>query len=184
MTRPARLSGLTAAPTLTTARLRLRMPVLADFEHWAAFYATERSVWEDGPVSRGEAWKIWAATVALWPLRGAGPFAVEALDGGDYLGEVGFYWPEGYPELELGWFVVPGAEGRGIAREAALAVMAWGRDTLGLSHIVNYIAPGNDRSIALGERLGGVRRTDLPVKDAGDVVIWHDLAGLDRGIAS
>jgi hypothetical protein len=36
------------APTLHTDRLTLRMPVLADFGPRAAFYASERSVWEGG----------------------------------------------------------------------------------------------------------------------------------------
>jgi RimJ/RimL family protein N-acetyltransferase len=177
MTRAARLSDLTVAPTLTTARLRLRMPVLADFEHRAGFYASDRSVWEGGPMSRETAWRIWASEVAQWPLMGAGPFSVEDTDG-TYLGEVGIYQPEGYPEPELGWFVVPEAEGRGIAREAATAVLHWARDTLGLDHLVNYIDPGNARSIALGERIGGTRRSDLPGTEPGDVVIYHDLTAL------
>ncbi|WP_254919041.1 GNAT family N-acetyltransferase [Oceanicola sp. 22II-s10i] len=179
MTRSGRISDLMVAPTLTTARLRLRMPVLADFEHWAAFFASDRSVWEGGPKSRVDAYATWSSTVALWPLRGIGPFGVEALSDGRYLGEVGFYWPEEFPELEIGWFVVPEAEGRGIAAEAAQALLIWGRKTMGLSHIVNYITPGNHRSVALGERLGGVQRPDLPGNDPDDVVIWHDLTRFD-----
>ena len=42
-------------PTLHTERLTLRMPRLEDFEPRAAFYASERSVWEGGPLSRVEA---------------------------------------------------------------------------------------------------------------------------------
>ena len=184
MHRTTRLSGLTAAPTLTTARLRLRMPVLADFAYRAAFYGSDRSVWEGGPISEAETWRIWASEVGQWPLFGAGPFSVERLSDGAYLGEVGIYQPLDFPEPELGWFVVPEAEGQGIALEAARAVMDWARRELGLSHLVNYIDPGNARSIALGERLGGVHRTDLPVKDAGDVVLWHDLTAQPAGIAS
>lgn len=176
MSPAARLGDLTVAPTLSTARLRLRMPVLADFEHRAAFYASDRSVWEDGPLDRAAAWRIWASEVAQWPLMGAGPFSVEDPSNGTYLGEVGIYWPEGYPEPELGWFVVPAAEGRGIAAEAARAVMDWARDDLGRTRLVNYIAPGNARSIALALRLGGTRRDDLPGTAPGDVVIRHDLS--------
>lgn len=162
------------APTLSTDRLRLRMPILADFEHRAAFYASDRSVWEDGPLTRETAWRIWASEVGQWPLLGFGPFSVED-HGGGYLGEVGIYQPLGYPEPELGWFVVPEAEGRGIATEAARAVMNWARDVLGLSRLVNYIDPGNSRSIALGLRLGGVIDVSLPGSDPNGVVIRHDL---------
>lgn len=163
------------APILRTERLVLRMPVLADFEPRAAFYASDRSVWEGGPITRVEAWRIWASEVGLWPLRGYGPFTVEA--GGAYIGEVGIYQAEDYPEAELGWFVLPEAEGKGYALEAARAVMAWVRGTFGWDEIVNIIDPGNARSIALGLRLGGrIDATRLGI-DPGDVVIVHDLRG-------
>lgn len=163
------------APTLLTDRLRLRMPVLADFEHRAAFYASERSAWEDGPLSREAAWRVWASEVGQWPLMGFGPFSVEDHAGRGYLGEVGVYQPLGYPEPELGWFVVPEAEGQGVAAEAARAVMGWARDALGWARLVSYIDPGNARSIALALRLGGVVDASLPGSSPGDVVIRHDL---------
>ncbi|MBA4350545.1 MAG: N-acetyltransferase [Rhodobacter sp.] len=164
------------APTLHTERLTLRMPVLGDFEHRAAFYASDRSVWEGGPLSRFEGWRIWASEVGQWPLMGYGPFSVEA--DGAYVGEVGIYHAAEYPAPELGWFVVPEAEGRGYALEAARAVMGWVRRALGWDEITNIIDPGNARSIALGLRLGG--RIDPAGQgiDPGDVVIVHDLRGM------
>jgi RimJ/RimL family protein N-acetyltransferase len=165
------------APTLSTGRLTLRMPVLADFAQRAAFYASDRSVWEGGPMDMRAAWRIWASEVGQWPLMGFGPFSVDDTATGGYLGEVGIYQPQGYPEPELGWFVTPAAEGRGIAAEAARRVMAWARASFGWDHLVNYIDPGNARSLALAARLGGVR-CDRPGVDAGDVVIEHDLRGL------
>ncbi len=165
------------APTLTTPRLTLRMPVLADFEHRAAFYASDRSIPEDGPMDRRNAWYNWAADLARWPLSGYGPFSVDDTATGAYCGEVGIYHPEGFPEPEIGWFVVPEAEGHGIAHEAAQAVMAWARQTFGWDRLVSYIDAGNSRSIALAERLGGVRDTSLPGSTPEDVVIRHDLRG-------
>lgn len=164
------------APTLTTQRLTLRMPVLADFEPRAAYYGSDRAVWEGGPYDRPTAWRIFASEVGQWPLLGYGPFSVDSRDG-IYLGEVGIYQPEGYPEPELGWFVLPEAERQGIAAEAARAVMIWARESFGWDHLVNYIGPGNARSIALALRLGGQRSDRLGV-DADDVVILHDLRGL------
>ncbi len=164
------------APTLHTPRLTLRMPVLADFEPRAAFATSERSVWEGGPVTRNEAWRIFASEVGQWPLLGYGPFSVD-MDGA-YVGEVGIYHPASYPEPELGWFVVPEAEGRGIATEAARAVMLWARATFGWDRLVNYIDPGNFRSIALALRLGGIPDPTLPSEDLSDYVIRHDLRRL------
>jgi RimJ/RimL family protein N-acetyltransferase len=163
-----------SAPVLMTARLQLRMPRYEDFAHRQAFYASDRSVWEGGPFTPREAWRVFASEVGQWPLMGFGPFSIDDRETGDYLGEVGIYQPEGYPEPELGWFVTEAAEGRGIAAEGAKAVMAWAHKTFGWDHIDNYIDPGNTRSIALGLRLGGVI-ADVPGDDPTDVVIRHDL---------
>ena len=168
---------MTIAPTLHTPRLTLRMPRLADFAAWAAYFASDRSVHEGGPLDRRNAWNVWAAGVALWPLRSYGPFGVDDRATGAYLGEVGIYQAEGYPAPELGWLVVPEAEGRGIALEAARAVLGWLRATFDWPHITNIIEPANTRSIALGLRLGGVIDPRLPGIDPGDVVIRHDLRG-------
>lgn len=162
-------------PTLETERLTLRATQLADFEAWAAYFASPRSAHEGGPYSRDQAYRIWASDVALWQLRGYGPFGVEDRDTKAYLGDVGIYQAAEYPAPELGWFVVPQAEGRGIAFEAAQAVLDWLRATTDWPHVTNIIDPANSRSVALGLRLGGVIDPDLPGIDPGDVVIRHDL---------
>ncbi|MEZ5885367.1 MAG: GNAT family N-acetyltransferase [Paracoccaceae bacterium] len=164
-------------PTLQTERLVLRAPKLADFEHWADFFASPRSVHERGMMGRIDAWRTWAADVAIWQLKGYGPFGVDDRATGAYVGEVGIYHGDDFPGPELGWFVVPGVEGKGYASEAARAVLDWIRATFDWPYITNIIDPANDRSIALGLRLGGVIDPTLPGVDPGDVVIRHDLRG-------
>ena len=166
---------MTAAPTLTTQRLILRAPRLSDFAAWEGYYTSPRSVHEGGPFDRAQAWRIWAADVALWQLRGYGAFGVDDRTTGAHLGDVGIYQSAEFPGPELGWFVVPEAEGRGIAQEAAQAVLAWLRDSTDWPHVTSIIDPANARSIALGLRLGGVIDPTLPGIDPGDVVIRHDL---------
>jgi RimJ/RimL family protein N-acetyltransferase len=166
---------MTTAPTLATPRLTLRMPVLADFDHHAAFHASPRAAWEGGKKSRQGAWSIWAGDVACWALRGYGAFTVEM--GGVFVGEVGLYHLDHFPGPEFGWMVTPEAEGRGIAFEAAVAGLAWVRATFDWPHVTSIIDPGNARSIALGLRLGGSIDPTLPGIDPGDVVIRHDLRG-------
>jgi RimJ/RimL family protein N-acetyltransferase len=176
ITRPQHVSHR-SAPVLVTERLTLRMPRYEDFAHRLAFYASERAVWEGGPFTRAEAWRLFASEVGHWPLMGFGPFSIDLTATGAYLGEVGIYQPPNFPEPELGWFLVDGAEGKGIASEAARAVMVWARETFGWDHIDNYIEPGNARSIALGLRLGGAR-VDVLGSEPSDVVIRHDLRRL------
>lgn len=163
------------APVLYTERLTLRLPVLADFDHHAAFHASPRAGWEGGEKSRQEAWNIWAGDVGVWSLRGYGAFTVEMA--GRFVGEVGIYHPDHFPGPEFGWMVSPEAEGKGIAFEAAQVALAWVRDSFDWPHITSIIDPGNQRSIALGLRLGGTIDQSLPGIDPGDVVIRHDLRG-------
>lgn len=163
------------APTLHSDRLTLRMPKVSDFEAWADFFASDRSIHEGGPKDRLAAWQHWASDVALWALKGYGPFGVDDRETGAYLGEVGLYHGEGYPAPELGWFVTPKAEGKGVALEAARTVLDWVKASFDWPHITNIIEPANTRSIALGLRLGGVIDATLPGIDPGDVVIRHDL---------
>lgn len=164
---------MTAIPELTTERLRLRAPCLSDFEAWAAYYATDRARHEGGPLPRDQAYCLWAADVALWHLRGYGAFGVEDRSTGAHLGEVGIYQREDYPGPELGWFVRPEAEGKGIAFEAAGAVLAWTRTRPDLGGVTTIIDPANTRSIALAQRLGGVIDAGLPGIDPGDVVLRY-----------
>lgn len=59
-----------------------------------------------------------------------------------------------FPEHELGWMVYPQAEGQGVAFEPASALRDWARDDRCLPTLVSYIDTGNNRSIALAQRLG------------------------------
>jgi RimJ/RimL family protein N-acetyltransferase len=117
------LHDFSPPPVLTTARLRLRAPMLADFEHHAAFHASPRAGWEGGVKTRAQAWALgrrrglWSLA-RLWRL-----FVVDC--GGAFVGEVGIYHPDHFPGPELGWMVTPEAEGKGIAHEAATAVLGW-----------------------------------------------------------
>jgi RimJ/RimL family protein N-acetyltransferase len=159
-------------PRLETGRLVLRAPQAADFEPYAAFFASDRAAWEDGPLARREAWAEFACGAGVWVLRGFGPFSLTCRATGGYLGEVGLYQPAHYPEPELGWILVADAEGRGLAEEAARAVRAWAYADLGLRTLVSYIARGNTRSIRLAERLGAVAEPDAP-SCAPDAGVWR-----------
>ncbi len=145
---------MTAAPTLSTDRLTLRAPRLEDFEPYAAFFASERSVHEDGPLDRREAWREFATSAACWALRGYGVWSIEETATGTWLGEAGLFHPDYYPEPEIGWTLTPEAEGRGVAQEAARAARDWAYGTAGLTTLVSYIGSANARSIRLAERLG------------------------------
>jgi RimJ/RimL family protein N-acetyltransferase len=169
-------------PVLTTERLRLRAPRMADFEPFAAHCASPRASFEHGPRDRAAAWKEFAAAVGQWDLRGYGAWAIENASAGDYLGEVGLFHPAHYPEVELGWTVMPAAESKGIAQEAARAARNWAYDALGLATLVSYIAAGNRRSIRLAERLGA-RRDAAAARPEGEACLVYRHPGPETRVA-
>ena len=85
-------------PTTTTERLLLRPPRAEDFEPYATFFASDRAVWEDGPLSRQDAWSEFATAAGAWVLRGFGSLSIADRANGAYLGEVGLYQPDHYPD--------------------------------------------------------------------------------------
>lgn len=145
---------MTEVPVLTTERLVLRGHRRTDFAPYVAFYASDRAEHIGGPKSEAEVWQIFAAEPGHWALKGFGWWMVEAE--GAPIGTVGLHHPPKNPEVEIGWTLFAEAEGRGYAREAAEAALAWGLRHVRPASLVSYIAPANDRSIGLAKRLGAV----------------------------
>lgn len=164
-------------PTLTTERLVLRAPRLADFEPYAAFFASPRSGYDrGGPLPLADAWREFASATGQWALRGYGAWSIEERATGTYAGEIGIFHPADYPEPEIGWSLMEAFEGRGIAYEAALTARAWAWEQLGLVSLVSYIDPANVRSIRLAERLGARPDPDAARPDPEDLVYrqWRE----------
>lgn len=164
-----------SAPTLNTPRLTLRGHVMADLKPLIALLGSDRARYMGGPFSRREAWQIIAADTGSWDLIGMGGWALEDRDG-TLLGQVGVNRPEHFPEVELGWMLLPEAEGKGYALEAAEAVLDWVRDALRPESLVSYIHVENQRSIALATRLGAIPDPDADMADGDtpqDTVVYR-----------
>ena len=163
-------------PEIETERLRLRAHRPEDFEPLAAFYATKRSAGVGGPMSRGRTWRGFASVVGHWVLRGYGFWAIEEKASGAYCGNVGLWYPEDWPEPEIGWTMMGDAEGRGIAHEAALASRDYAYETLGWTTAISLIAPDNTRSQTLAQRLGAQHERDWTHETYGVMQIWRHLS--------
>lgn len=146
-------------PMIETSRLLLRPLTFSDWPAYFAFLASERAIHMSGPHGEETAWAFFSNDIAQWHLFGHGALMFEARETGETLGQVALCKGPLFPELELGWFVYQGAEGKGYALEAAMAMRDWGFESLGVNECVSYIDPGNVRSIRLAERLGA--RLDL-----------------------
>ncbi|NDU99660.1 GNAT family N-acetyltransferase [Pseudoroseicyclus tamaricis] len=143
---------------LDTPRLVLRRPNAADWPAARDFFMSDRSRGIGGPVSLGAAWRALAAEIGHWDMRGYGMWTVTLRDSDAPIGMVGPWYPEDWPETEVGWMIWSAeAEGKGYAYEAAQAAIAHAWAVLGWETIVSYIDPQNHRSIALAERLGALQ---------------------------
>jgi RimJ/RimL family protein N-acetyltransferase len=156
------LPDLTAAPELTTPRLRLR--------HWREQDEAEMAAINNDPevmryVSRptGAAASEPFVTKARshWHEHGFGMWAVESLEpelSGSCLGFIGIAYPKFLPELasqpEIGWRLAQRAWGRGLATEGALAAREYALSVLRLGALISIIHPENTRSQRVAQKLG------------------------------
>ena len=155
---------LVGTPVLETERLTLRAPGRDDWPAFNAFIAGPRAEFVRSTAYNPElAWRGFGHLVGHWVLRGFGIFVFTLRGETSALGMAGPWFPEGWPEREIGWSVWDaGAEGRGYAFEAAAAARDFAFATLGWDTAVSYIDPANVRSVALALRLGAVRDASAP----------------------
>lgn len=160
-------------PEILTERLRLRAPRLEDLDAEREFFASDRSKGVGGPFPPEQVFRSMASFIGHWFLRGYGFWAVEDRATGEYYGRVGPWFPEGWPEPEIGWTVMGNAEGKGIAREAAVAARAFMYDHRGWTTVISLISHDNDRSIALAKRVGCIQEPDYEHPTYGPMTVWR-----------
>ena len=140
---------------LDTPRLRLVPLAARHIPAYQAFIASPRAADVGWAALPHEAWRNFAAMMGHGLLRGFAPFVSEAKDDGRIVGLCGPWWPEGQLEREVKWHIWRDEdEGRGLAHEAAQAVLAHVFGTLGWETAVSYIHAENTRSATLALRLG------------------------------
>jgi RimJ/RimL family protein N-acetyltransferase len=156
------MSGERKIPIIETARLRLRGHRVEDFRDCAAMWADPGVVQHIGgrPFAAEETWAKILRYAGLWSLLGFGYWAVEENASGRYAGDVGFadFKREVQPSLdgapELGWALMPRAQGHGLATEAVGAAAAWSDRHLRAVRTVCMIDPGNAASMRVAEKCG------------------------------
>ena len=163
-------------PRLETPRLTLREWLAGDAAPHAAMCADPEVMrYMSGVLDEAESWRRMALHAGHWALRGYGNWVLERREDGAFVGRAGFWNPEGWPGLEIGWMLARPAWGNGYATEAARAALAWGWKTLECERVIALIKPDNRASLAVAERLGmqPLRRDTL-----GGAVV--EILALDR----
>ncbi|MBI1186240.1 MAG: GNAT family N-acetyltransferase [Alphaproteobacteria bacterium] len=157
------MSGaLLEAPTIDTARLRLRAHALDDFAACFALWSDPAVTTFIGgrPSSRDEVWSRLLRYVGHWRLLGYGFWLIEDRETGAFVGEIGFadfkrgFMPDFDDHPEMGWALSPAHQGKGYASEAARAAMDWAQARFPASPFVCMIDPANAPSIRVAEKIG------------------------------
>ncbi|MBK8283691.1 MAG: GNAT family N-acetyltransferase [Ahniella sp.] len=86
--------------------------------------------------------------------QGFGFFVLVDKASDSMAGMCGLIRRDGLDGIDLGYALLPEFRGRGLAVEAASAVLAWGQKQLGLSRVLAIVNPDNAASIAVLERVG------------------------------
>lgn len=145
-------------PTLETARLRLRAFRASDIDDYAALNADPEVLRYLGfgrePWDRGRSWRHMAFMVGHWQLAGSGSWVLEHKETGAFVGVVGYSEPEGWPDLELAWKLVPRQWGFGYATEGARAALDYAFTVWRRVRVISLIYPENLASIRVAERIG------------------------------
>lgn len=85
---------------------------------------------------------------------GYGLYLVQLKENGTPIGICGLLKREYLADVDLGFAFLPEHRRKGYGYESAAAVLAYGRDVLGLERIVAITAPDNEASARLLEKLG------------------------------
>lgn len=138
------------------------------------------------PASHDQARELVAGQIVNQSLFGHCFWPVERRSDGELLGFCGLnpaHWPID-AEIEIGWRLRRDAWGRGYAREAAAASLAWGWRNLDVPTIAAITVPANARSWGLMERLGMIRQRnedfDHPDVPDGSALKRHILYRIAR----
>jgi RimJ/RimL family protein N-acetyltransferase len=151
------------APTLETARLRLRAWQPEELAWYLALRAdpeVSRFLGDGHPESASEARISFEWGIAAWARLGLGGWAIEERSTWILVGYCGLpLWREGTPEeaVEIGYGYARDAWGKGYATEAAAAAMRWAFEVRGFDALVALTSPENRASQRVLAKLGFTR---------------------------
>lgn len=159
---------------IETARLKLRHWKPEDYGPFALYYSDERTArYVGGKKDAEHAWRHLALQVGHWALNGFGYWAVEENSTKQFVGSVGLWKSPGWPELELGYWLLDQHQGKGYAKEACLRSIDFARNTLNADSLVSYIDPTNAPSIRLAKRLGALEDGIIELANFGPHCVYR-----------
>jgi RimJ/RimL family protein N-acetyltransferase len=166
---------------IVAGRLQLRPFVPSDADAvYAACQDPEIHRWTTVPVpyERRHAVRYVADnSVAGWQSGAGRSYAVTDATTGELLGTVGLVeYDAAERTAEIGYWVVPGARGHGVAAQASAAVARWCFGALGVARLQWLADVGNEASRRAAEKAGftveGVLRDRILARDGSRADAW------------
>ena len=142
---------------MRTDHLELRPLALDDLDELASMLGDAEALLHWGPPLSREESRSWIErNLRRYQDDGFGRCAIILRSTGELVGDCGLarMLLEGRPEVELGWIVRRGHQGKGIATEAAAAWRDYAFGTLGLERVVSMVSEKNVASRRVAEKLG------------------------------
>jgi RimJ/RimL family protein N-acetyltransferase len=166
---------------IAAGRLQLRPFWASDAEAvYAACQDPDIQRWTTVPVPYGRAdaeFFTAANSVDGWAAGTGNSLAVTDATTGELLGAVKLDISDAEDGIaEIGYWVAPGARGRGIATQATGVVARWAFGALGIARLEWYAEVGNDVSRRVAEKAGftveGVLRDRVRGRDGSRADAW------------
>ena len=159
---------------IETSRLNFRAWREADFKPVAQFFADPIAVqYLGGQKSAEDTWRLIAAYIGHYQLRSYSYMAVVEKQTDQIIGSIGLWNSTPWPELELGYWLLPAFRSKGYAFEAAQAARNYAFSALQRDSLVSYIDEENKASIKLAEKLGGRREEEIQLLDFGPHQVYR-----------
>lgn len=163
-------------PDLQTSRLLLRGISDADLDSLAALYAdgeVMRYLADGLPKSREQTAERLALMQFRWARYRCPMWVTVDRSTGAWLGRCGFTLIDLTKNWELTYGFIRAAWGRGLATEAAEAVLAWVFDSGGKDEMLARVRPENAASLRVLEKLGFRKQREVVECHGGPASLWR-----------
>ncbi len=104
--------------------------------------------------------------LSMYSSLGYGPYCVTLQDSLERIGVCGLFKRDNLGDPDIGFGLLPAYRRDGLAREAAVAVLAEARDVFGFGRVAAIVSPENEASVRLIEKLG--LTYEGPIRMPGD----------------
>ncbi len=164
-------------PEIETNRLLLRGWQENDYACLLDIFTDEEtSRYLGGIKTEWQTWRHMASFYGHWHLRGYAPFAIERKEDRKMIGYAGPWYPMGWPEPEIGYALIPSAQGEGFATEAAKACLRYVYDSLRWETCISMIDKNNMASKSVAQKLGATFETTTTMFDVSPGEQWRHLS--------